>query len=106
MISRVWRGWTTKQNAAAYESLLLGTILPGIAAKQIPGYQGVHAMRKDGEAEVEFVTVMWFDSVESVKAFVGNDYEVAYVPEAARDMLERFDGRSSHYDVFHVPDLP
>lgn len=104
MISRVWRGWTTQQNADVYEELLLSTILPGIAEKQIPGYRGAHVLRKDGDQEVEFVTMMWLDSLESVKAFMGEDYEVAYVPEAARAVLARFEERSAHYDVVQEPE--
>jgi hypothetical protein len=42
---------------------------------------------------------MWFDSLESVKAFAGADYETAVVPPKARAVLKRFEGRSRHYDV-------
>jgi hypothetical protein len=34
-----------------------------------------------------------------VKAFTGEDYEAAYVPDAARKVLKRFDARSQHYEV-------
>ena len=104
MISRVWRGWTTHENADAYERLLLGEVLPGIQAKEIPGYLGAHVFRRSHSDEVEFVTVLWLDSLESVKSFVGDDYTVAYVPEKARAVLSRFDERSSHYDVLLEPD--
>jgi hypothetical protein len=49
--------------------------------------------------KVEFVTVMWFDSIEAVRAFAGEDYEVAVVPPKARALLSRFDARSQHYEV-------
>jgi hypothetical protein len=48
---------------------------------------------------VEFITVMWFDSLEAVRAFAGEDYEVAVVPSKARAVLSHFDGRSQHYEV-------
>jgi hypothetical protein len=48
---------------------------------------------------VEFVTLMWFDSVEAVRGFAGADYEVAVVPPDARALLKRFDARSAHYEV-------
>jgi hypothetical protein len=56
-------------------------------------------MRRELDDEVEFVTLMWFDDVESIKAFVGEDYEVSHVPPAARAVLARYDERSAHYQV-------
>ncbi|NNF27286.1 MAG: antibiotic biosynthesis monooxygenase [Gemmatimonadetes bacterium] len=103
MIARVWHGWTTPDDAPAYEALLLSEILPGIAQKGIHGYHGAHVFRRDHGHEVEFVTTMWLDSLESVIAFVGRDYELAYVPEAARALLSRFDERSAHYEVLQEP---
>ncbi|MGD9099415.1 MAG: antibiotic biosynthesis monooxygenase [Anaerolineae bacterium] len=99
MISRVWHGWTTPDNAGAYETLLKDEIFVGIAARQIAGYRGIHLLRRDLEDEVEFVTVMWFDSLQAVRTFAGEDYEVAVVPPAARALLSRFDARSGHYEV-------
>ena len=103
MIARVWHGWTTLENASAYEALLLSEVLPGIARKGIPGYHGAHVFRRDHGDEVEFVTTMWLDSLESVIAFVGEDYAAAYVPDEARALLERFDDRSAHYEVLQEP---
>ncbi|MEE8148387.1 MAG: hypothetical protein V3T24_12325 [Longimicrobiales bacterium] len=103
MISRVWHGCTTPENADTYEDLLLSKVLPGIAEKNIPGYRGAHVFRRALETEVEFITVMWFDSLDNVRAFVEGDYEVAYVPPAAREVLARFDTRSQHYDVLVEP---
>jgi hypothetical protein len=99
MISRVWHGWTTPENADAYETLLQEEIFVGIAAKQIAGYRGIHLFRRDLEDEVEFVTVMWFDSIEAVGAFAGEDYDVAVVPPQAQLLLSRYDARSKHYQV-------
>ena len=103
MIARVWHGWTSVENADAYEALLLSEILPGIARKQIPGYHGAHVFRRDQGHEVEFVTTMWLDSLDSVVAFVGEDYEEAYVPPEAQALLARFDTRSAHYQVLQEP---
>ena len=99
MLSRVWHGWTTPANADAYESLLKSEIFTGIQNRQIAGYKGIHLFRRNLGDEVEFVTVMWFDSVEAVRAFAGEDYEVAVVPPKAREILSRFDLRSQHYEV-------
>ena len=99
MISRIWHGWTTPANADLYEELLRTEILPGIASKQIPGYRGAHLLRRTVAEEVEFVTMLWFESLDSVRDFMGDDYEVAYVPPQAREVLSRFDERSQHYEL-------
>lgn len=100
MITRIWHGWTTPQNADAYERLLRSEIFEGILARRIDGFRGIDLLRRvRGGDEVEFVTVMWFDSLAAVRDFAGADYEVAVVPPAARALLDRFDARSGHYDV-------
>lgn len=99
MISRVWHGWTTPANADAYEALLKSEIFTGIKNRQIAGFRGIHLFRRNLGKEVEFVTVMWFDSMEVVRAFAGEDYEAAVVPPKARALLSRFDAHSQHYEV-------
>ena len=99
MISRVWHGWTTQDNADRYEQLLRQTVFPAILAKGVPGYRGIHLLRRDSGREVEFSTVMWFDSIDAVREFAGQDYERAYVPPEARALLSRFDQVSQHYEV-------
>jgi heme-degrading monooxygenase HmoA len=95
----VWHGWTTPANADAYESLLKTEIFQGIEGREISGYRGIHLLRRNLGEEVEFVTIMWFDSIEAVRTFAGEDYEAAVVPPKARAVLSRFDARSQHYEV-------
>jgi antibiotic biosynthesis monooxygenase (ABM) superfamily enzyme len=99
MISRIWHGWTTLEDADAYEALLQEEIFVGIGDRQIPGYRGIQLLRRGVGDEVEFVTVMRFDSLEAVRTFAGEDYEVAVVPAKAQALLARFDARSQHYEV-------
>jgi heme-degrading monooxygenase HmoA len=99
MISRIWHGWASKENAGAYENLLREEIFLGIENREIPGYRGIHLFRRELPEEVEFITLMWFDSLEAVRAFAGEDYEAAVVPPKARALLSRFDARSQHYTV-------
>ena len=99
MISRIWHGWTSPGNADAYEALLKSEIFVGIRDRQIPGFRGIQLFRRDLGVDVEFVTVMWFDSLDAVRAFAGEGYEVAVVPPKARALLARFDARSQHYEV-------
>ncbi len=103
MVSRIWHGWTGTENADAYEKLLREEIFTGIAERAIRGYRGIHLLRRDSEIGVEFVTIMWFDSLDAVAEFAGSDYEVAVVPPAARKLLSRFDQRSTHYEVIERP---
>ncbi len=99
MVGRIWHGYTTTENAQAYLEVLRSIVLPGIAAKKILGYRSIQVLRRDFGEEVEFVTIMWFDSLENIRAFTGDDYEVAHVPVEARRVLKRFDERSQHYEV-------
>jgi heme-degrading monooxygenase HmoA len=99
MIGRIWHGWTMPENADDYENLLRQEIFPGIAAKNVQGYRGIQLFRRPIGGEVEFITIMWFDSWEAVKQFAGEDYELAYVPAQARKILARYDERSQHYEI-------
>ena len=99
MISRIWHGYTTFENAEAYEELLKSEIFTGIQGRAIQGFEEIQLFRREMENEVEFITVMWFDAIESVRIFAGEDYEQAVVPTKARAVLKRFDARSQHYEI-------
>lgn len=98
-VKRIWHGWTTPENADTYQALLHNEIFPGIEAKQIPGYCSIELMRRDGAEEVEFITIMTFDSLQNVIDFQGEDYTRAYVPDAAQLVLKRWDQAANHYDA-------
>lgn len=99
MINRIWHGWTTPANADAYEDLLNEEIFVRIHDREIRGYRGIQLLRRDIGDEVEFVTIMRFDTLEAVLNFAGEDFEAAVVPPKARALLTRFDKRSQHYEV-------
>lgn len=99
MIARIWHGYTTPENAEAYEALLKDEIFVGIGERNIPGYHGIQLFRRVVGEEVEFITLMMFDSIEAVRTFAGEAYETAVVPPKARQVLARFDDRSQHYEV-------
>ena len=102
MIQRIWHGYTTPENAEAYEALLKTEIMPGIAAKQIPGYLGMQILRRvseENEEEIEFITIMNFTKLADIKGFVGEDYSVANLPEKALKVLKRYDSHSQHYKI-------
>jgi heme-degrading monooxygenase HmoA len=99
MISRIWHGWTTPENADKYEALLKEEIFIGILNRDIRGFKSIQLLRRVIENEVEFVTIMEFDSLDAVREFAGQDYEVAVVPEKARAVLSHFEARSQHYEI-------
>ncbi len=106
MINRIWHGWTSKDNADAYQQLLESEIAPGITGRQIAGLSGPRVLRRDsGPDEVEFVTVMSFADWAAVGAFAGPDPQAAVVPPAARRLLSRFDQQSAHYEVVSPADI-
>ena len=99
MIGRIWHGWTTPGNADRYEALLKEEVFVGIQNRQIRGFKSIQLLRREVGEEVEFVTIMLFDSLDAVREFAGENYEVAVVPEKARGVLAHFDERSQHYEV-------
>lgn len=106
MIKRIWHGWTTPENADRYVSILTHDVLPGIEAKNIPGYRGIEVLRKENAGEVEFMTIMTFDALQNVIDFQGADYARCYVPETARAVLKRWDEHAAHYDFVQQRHYP
>jgi hypothetical protein len=98
-VCRLWRGWTTPENADAYERIVRGEVIPGIEARRIAGFHHIDLMKRDLGREVEFQTLMWFESLDAIKAFMGEDYSVSHVPAAAQAALSRFDERAADFEV-------
>ncbi len=99
MISRIWHGWTTLGNADKYEALLKDEIFVGIQNRRIRGFRKIQLLCRQAVEEVEFVTIMTFDTLDAVREFAGQEYEVAVVPDKARAILSHFDERSQHYEI-------
>jgi heme-degrading monooxygenase HmoA len=97
MIARHWRGWTEPENADAYEALLTNKVLPGL--KELGGYRGGYILRSDGRDEAEFVVINFFDSLDAVKAFAGENYVVAVFEPEAAVLLSRVEPVAKHYEV-------
>ena len=99
MIARIWHGWTSPENADTYESLLREEIFVGIKRRGISGFHDIQLLRRRVKDEVEFVTIMRFESLDAIREFAGADYEACVVPPKARAVLSRFDSRSQHYEI-------
>jgi heme-degrading monooxygenase HmoA len=97
VIARVWHGWTSRTDADAYEEFLRTKMFPSI--HRIEGFQGADLLRRDEGDEVAFVTITRFESLDSVRSFAGDDYEVAVIEPEARALLSRLDERSEHYEI-------
>ena len=97
MIARHWRGWTAIDDADAYERLLKETVLPGL--RGIAGYNGGYIFRKNATEEVEFVVINFFESLDAVRKFAGENYTVAVFEPEAKLLLSRIEPEAVHYEI-------
>jgi antibiotic biosynthesis monooxygenase (ABM) superfamily enzyme len=97
VIARVWRGYTKPEHANAYEAMLKPELLPVIS--KVAGYMGSYLLRRDLGNEIEFVTIMLWESLDAIRAVAGENYEAAVVPEERRKYLSRYDATSAHYEI-------
>jgi heme-degrading monooxygenase HmoA len=80
--------------------MLKPELLPGVS--QVNGYKGSYLLRREIGAEIEFITIMLWESIEAIRAVAGADYETAVIPEERRRYLARYDARAAHYEVASV----
>lgn len=97
MITRLWRGWTAREDADAYERFLLTELFPSMC--EIAGFRSADVLRRSDGDEVAFVTLTRFESLESIRAFAGEDYEVPVLEPQARSLLSRYDDRAQHFET-------
>lgn len=103
MIARVWHGYTRPEHADAYEAMLKPELLPGIS--KVKGYKGSYLLRRKAGEEVEFITIILWQSLDAIRAVAGDDYETAVIPQERRKYLARYDARASHYEIASVHGL-
>ena len=97
-IARVWRGSTRHENAEAFESFLKDQVFPDFE-KGLKGYHGAQLLKRILHDHVEFTTIMWFDSIDSVRLFAGHDYETAHIDPNVQKLLWQYDPKSLHSEV-------
>jgi antibiotic biosynthesis monooxygenase (ABM) superfamily enzyme len=98
MIVRIWHGWTNRADAKAYEELLHHEIFPSIAARKIEGYRGAELFVRQNGDEVEFVTLLRFDSMDAVIEFAGPEASKPVIFPKAEALITRME-RARHYRV-------
>jgi antibiotic biosynthesis monooxygenase (ABM) superfamily enzyme len=99
MIARIWHGWTKPADAKTYENMLRDEIFPGIARRNINGYHGAELFVNEEGDEVEFVTLLRFDSMDAVKEFAGEDASKPVIYPKVESLLTRMDEHSRHYRI-------
>ena len=98
-IIRTWKGWTTLENAPIYEDMLINEVFPAVKRKGVEGLEKVSISTMQKTNEMEFFLVLQFDSLESVKVFAGEDYEQAFIPDNAKEVLSRYDKTAQHFSL-------
>lgn len=97
MIARIWRGWTAADKAAAYRRHFQTSVQPHLEA--LAGFRGCHLLESIGKEETEIMTVTFWDSLDAIRAFAGEDISRAKVEDAAAAVLVRYNTIAEHYDV-------
>lgn len=97
MIARMWHGRVPTAKAERYRDFLNARAIPDY--RSVAGNISVHVLeRPDGEV-THFVTLTFWDSLASIRAFAGESVETAkYYPEDT-DFLIEFEPTVVHYDV-------
>ena len=100
MVCRMWHGWTSTLRANAYDDYLRNELFPRVQRELgDKGYRGFRVLRLDWESEVEFVTMVWFDSLDAVRSFAGQNAETPVISDKARRLLSRYDERVKHFEL-------
>jgi heme-degrading monooxygenase HmoA len=101
MVARIWHGFTTIENAGPYEKFLKTEFMHAVEKKNIPGYRRFQLLRKEEADGVAFTTIMWFDTLDQIKTFAGEDYEKAVVHPTALSLLKKHDSHAQHFELRH-----
>jgi heme-degrading monooxygenase HmoA len=104
MIGRLWHGRAGRDGADAYEAHFRAEVLP--ALERVAGYRGAYLLRRDDAEGTEFAALTLFESLGAVRAFAGEQYEVAVVAPAARALLRDYERTARHYTVAVAPPEP
>lgn len=97
-IARIWRGTTKRENAESFQTFLTETVFPDFE-KRLTGYRGAQLLKRASDDVVDFTTIMWFDSIDSIRLFAGTDYETAHIDPHVKKWLWKYDLKALHSEV-------
>jgi len=104
VIARLWHGFTKPEHADAYEAMLKPELLRGLS--KVKGYLGSYLLRRNIGNEVEFITIIHWESIDAIRAVAGPDHETAVIPEERRQYLSHYDAKAAHYQIVSVHGYP
>ena len=96
MIARTWRGWTRREDSDAYLDYLEQT--GGTTSRSTPGNNGFYVLRRDDGDRTEFVTISLWESLDSIRAFAGDELDVIFFPDDDRYLVDR-ENFVTHYEL-------
>ncbi len=101
MIARIWHGMVPREKAEEYVDYVRRTGLTDY--QQTTGNMGAYILHRHEDDKAHILTISFWDSIESIKRFAGEDYEKArYYPEDAEYLLE-FEEKVVHYEATNLP---
>ncbi len=97
MIVRMWHGKVPTAKAGTYREFLNARAIPDY--QSVEGNLSVHILERTEGTLTHFITLTFWKDLESIKAFAGNEVEIAkYYPED-RDFLLEFEPNVVHYEL-------
>ena len=97
MIARTWRGWTRPEDSDAYLDYVERT--GGRAARETRSNRGYYILRREDGDRTEFVTMSLWDSLDAIRAFAGDNLEVAFFDEDDDRFLVDRERFVTHYEI-------
>jgi len=98
MIARIWHGKTRVENFDAYTEFLKRVAIPDY--QETKGFNGLTFLRKIQDNEGHFTLVTFWESLEAIKNFAGQDIEKAKYYQEDEGFLLEFEEKVNHYEVF------
>jgi heme-degrading monooxygenase HmoA len=95
MIARIWRGATAADRAGEYLQYIRDT---GVSDyRNTPGNHGVQILTRTHDGRTDFTILSYWDSMDAIKAFAGDDPEVSrYYPEDDEYLIEKYPNVEHH----------
>ncbi len=97
MIARFWSAYSTPEQAPAYVYHLKTRVLPEL--RKLEGYSSAMLLERQADSGIEIIVLTFWESLQSIRAFAGDDQERAVIADEAAALLTSFDQRTKHYHL-------